>query len=89
MGASLDKCFKCEEVNLFPSAHTPNICDACYDEMILEERRSSPEGFHYVDVKSPGAEGTINLFFGPYVIQWVSDPAVASEMKDWIDKKNE
>jgi len=41
--------------------------------------------FSYVNVTSPGAEGTINLMWGDYPIQWINSPEIAAGIKEFLD----
>lgn len=47
-----------------------------------------PPGFRYVDVKSPGAKGTINLMWGDYPIQWINNLEIAAEIKAHLNSDN-
>ena len=44
--------------------------------------------FWYVDVTSPGAEGTINLMWKEYPIQWISNTHVAAEIRRHLEAAN-
>ena len=43
--------------------------------------------FSYVDIKSAGCEGWINLFFGQHCIAMISNPVLAKEIKKRIPNK--
>lgn len=45
--------------------------------------------FSYVNVTSPGADGTINLMWGDYPIQWINSPEIAAEIKEFLDGENQ
>lgn len=40
--------------------------------------------FRFVDVTSPGAEGTINLFFDGDCVAWVNNPMLAARIREHL-----
>jgi hypothetical protein len=42
--------------------------------------------FRFVDVTSPGAEGTINLFFDGDCIAWVNNKIIAAMIREYLSE---
>ena len=45
--------------------------------------------FHFVEVVSPGAEGTINLFFDGVCLAWVDNKMIAARIKEHLRENDQ
>jgi len=53
-------------------------------ERVSDSSQVAGSGFNYVDIKTQGCEGWLNLFFGEYCINCVNDIKIADEMRKVI-----